>query len=167
MENNINKLIDFTKEEKNKILSNTSFNNVQKFANDNLTLEECLNNINELINGNNEITLDDILEIKLNKEFKDFEDSLKLKSPDEILKYSYEYVCKEELKEELLFSNLDDKEKAILIDQDELLQELYNDWLDVDIALGESLRPSLEDSILSLTRYYGKQNKFRIEDIEK
>ena len=45
-----------------------------------------------------------------------------------------------------------------------LLTEFYHDWLNTDVPLGESLRDTLEDSVAMLTRYYGKQNKFRIDE---
>ena len=61
-----------------------------------------------------------------------------------------------------------EKEKAIMIDQNDLLTEFYHDWLNTDVPLGESLRDTLEDSVAMLTRYYGKQNKFRInEEIDR
>ena len=59
---------------------------------------------------------------------------------------------------------LEEKEKAIMIDQNDLLTEFYHDWLNTDITLGESLRDTLEDSVAMITRYYGKQNKFRIDE---
>ena len=59
--------------------------------------------------------------------------------------------------------NLHDKEKAIMIEQNDLLTEFYHDWLDTDVPLGDVLKETLEESVSTLTRYYGKQDKFRIE----
>ena len=59
---------------------------------------------------------------------------------------------------------LHDQEKVIMIDQDDLLTEFYHDWLDTDVPLGDVLKDTLEESVASLTRYYGKQNFFKIKE---
>lgn len=59
--------------------------------------------------------------------------------------------------------NLHDKEIAIMINQDDLLTEFYHDWLNTDVPLGESLQDTLEESVANVTRYYGKQNNFRVQ----
>lgn len=102
------------------------------------------------------------LEEKLENEFKAFCEKLKEKTPEEIIEKAYELVCKEEIKEELKNMELHDQEKIIMIEQTDLLNEFYHDWLDTDIPLGDSLRSTLEESVASITRYFGKQNLFKI-----
>jgi hypothetical protein len=85
-----------------------------------------------------------------------------LKKPkDEIIDRAYEMVCKEGIKDELLSMPIDDKERAILVDTDNVLEEFYRDWLDFDVPLTDSMRDSIEDSIASATKYYGKQDQMR------
>ena len=118
------------------------------------------NELKKMHNQYNE-SLDDKLEFKLNKEYFEFTEGLLRKSKEEILQKSYEITVKEEIKDILLSDelNLHDKEKIILLNTDNVLTEFYHDWLDIDIPLGDALRDTLEESIISVTRYYGKQNK--------
>lgn len=108
-----------------------------------------------------ENNFDLLLEEKLENEFKTFCEKLKTKTPEEIIEKAYEITVKEEIKEELKNMKLHNQEKVIMIEQDDLLTEFYHDWLDTDIPLGDSLRGTLEESISSLTRYFGKQNHFK------
>ncbi len=98
---------------------------------------------------------------KLDEEYKKLCDELKLKSKEEIIERAYELTVKEELKEEIKNMDLYDKEIIIMTEQDDLLNEFYHDWLDIDVPLGEVLRDTIQESIASITRYYKKQNKFK------
>lgn len=135
------------------------------------TLDECYYKINEYLKENNKIdnikSLDSILKEKLEKEFQRFCSSLKDKSNEEVISKAYEITVKEELKNEITNLSWHDREKAIMIDQNNLLDEFYHDWQNTDIALGDVLIDSLEDSVSMLTRYYGKQNKFMIKSKNK
>ena len=92
------------------------------------------------------LALDEQFEDKLNKELNQFKSSLKRKSKKEIMNRSYELTCKEELKHELL--NLDDSKKEFLYLQDEdLLNEFYEDWLKVDLPLSYSMRGSIDETM--------------------
>ncbi len=103
-----------------------------------------------------------ILDEKLEREYTKFCNTLKTKSPEEIIDKAYELTVKRELKDEIKALSWHDKEMAIMIDQVDLLDEFYHDWLNTDIALGDVLIDSLEDSVSMLTRYYGKQNLFKV-----
>jgi hypothetical protein len=149
------------RENKNMKINNEELNIISDYAKGKIELDECYESLKENMNIE-EIDLDTILSFKLDKEFNNFCESLKEKTPDEIIKKAYEITVKEELKEEIKNMNLHDKEKAIMIDQKDLLNEFYHDWLDTDVPLGESLRETLDESVATLTRYYGKQDKFRI-----
>lgn len=124
-----------------------------------ISLEE----YNSIANTTKNNNFDYLLEKKLEKEFNAFREKLKTKSPEEIIDKAYELIVKEEIKEELKNMKLHDQEKVIMIDQDDLLTEFYHDWLDTDVPLGDVLKDTLEESVASLTRYYGKQNFFKIK----
>ena len=152
------------RENKNMELNNKELNIISDYAKKKIDLNKCY----ELIKENKkldieEIDLDKILSVKLDKEFDDFCENLKTKTPEEIIEKSYEITVKDELKEEIKNMNLHDKEKAIMIEQNDLLTEFYHDWLDTDVPLGDVLKETLEESVSTLTRYYGKQDRFRIE----
>jgi len=125
-----------------------------------ISLEE----YNSIANTTKNNNFDYLLEKKLEKEFNAFREKLKTKSPEEIIDKAYELIVKEEIKEELKNMKLHDQEKVIMIDQDDLLTEFYHDWLDTDVPLGDVLKDTLEESVASLTRYYGKQNFFKIKE---
>lgn len=108
------------------------------------------------------IDLDEALETMLEREFNHFKKGLKKLPKGKIIERAYELVCKEEIKEELKNMKLHDQEKIIMIEQIDLLNEFYHDWLDTDIPLGDSLRSTLEESVATITRYFGKQNLFKI-----
>ena len=146
-------------------IDNGSLNIIREYGKGKISLKECYKKLAEKQNNRGNIKdLTEILNQKLEKEFKDFCDKMEEKKPKEIVKKAYEITVKEELKEEIKNMRLEDKEKAIMIDQNNLLTEFYHDWLNTDVPLGESLRDTLEDSVAMLTRYYGKQNKFRIDE---
>lgn len=93
-----------------------------------------------------QLALDVQLEDKLNKELKQFKKNLKRKSKNEIMNKAYELTCKEEIKHELL--NLDNDKKEFLYLQDEdLLSEIYEDWLKFDAPLVDSMRDSIDETI--------------------
>ncbi len=96
---------------------------------------------------------------KLEKEFKEFCEVLKTKTPEEIIERAYEITVKEELKDEIVNMDLHDKEIEIMLEHKNLLTEFYHDWLDCDTPLGESLRENLQESVAIITRYY--ENKSR------
>lgn len=106
--------------------------------------------------------LDNELERKLEQEYKSFINSLiKNNTKEEILNKAYEITTKSELKSVLMSMDLYPKEKAILLDTEDILDEFYKDWLDEDTQLGESLYYSIENSIAGATKYYNKQGKFK------
>ena len=125
-----------------------------------ISLEE----YNSIANTTKDNNFDFLLEEKLEKEFNTFREKLKTKSPEEIIDKAYELIVKEEIKEELKNMKLHDQEKVVMLDQSNLLTELYHDWLDTDVPLGDVLKDTLEESVATLTRYYGKQNLFKIKE---
>ena len=104
-----------------------------------------------------QLALDIQFEDKLNKELNQFKKALKRKSKNEIMNKSYELTCKEEIKYELL--NLDNDKKEFLYLQDkDLLNEFYEDWLKFDVPLVDSMRDSIGET---LTKKMNKSLKER------
>lgn len=99
---------------------------------------------------------------KLEKEFKDFCEEMKTKTPEEIIESAYEITVKEELKDEIANMDLHEKEIEIMLGHKDLLTEFYHDWLDCDTPLGEALRENLQESVAIITRYY--ENKAKDEE---
>lgn len=140
---------------------------IEHFARGRISLSDCYDMINERLKQkktNYKVEdLREILDEKIEDEFKKFQDNLKEKSKEEIIEKYYETTVKSELKDEIKNMNLHDKEIAVMINQDDLLTEFYHDWLNSDVPLGESLQDTLQESVASITRYYAKQNNFRIQ----
>ena len=130
------------------------------YAKGEISIEEYNNKLSERKHKPKKPNLDFKLAQKLDREYAEFCEKLLARDKKVIFDKAYEKVVKEEMKEELKNMDLHDKEKQIMIAQDDLLNEFYHDWLVVDIPLGEPLRYSLEESIATLTRYKG------VEDIE-
>ena len=119
------------------------------------------NLLNKIEYENNErgveiVDLDDALETMLERELKHFKKGLKRLPKGKIIDKAYELVCKETIKEELEYMELDDVEKELMLIRGNILNEFYHDWLDCDVPLGESMQDSIRDSIAIMTRYMGK-----------
>ena len=100
----------------------------------------------EFQNKKVQLALDMQFEDRLNKELKQFKKTLKRKSKNEIMNRAYELTCKEEIKYELL--NLDaDKKEFLFLQNSNLLEEFYSDWLKFDIPLVDSMRGSIDETI--------------------
>ena len=99
------------------------------------------------------------LDKKLDNEFSNFCEKTKTKSPQEILNSAYEITVKEELKDSLKNMNLFPLEITALLKQNDILNEFYHDWLNIDTPLGEVLENSIQESISMVTRYYENKTK--------
>ncbi len=109
----------------------------------------------------------DLFERKLDTEFDNYCNLLKRKTADEIIDSAYELVVKQEIKDYLKNMDLFPKEVRILLGQDDILNEFYHDWLNVDTPLGESLENSVSESISMVTRYYDKNKTNRGKESER
>ena len=98
------------------------------------------------------------LENKLTNEYNKFKEKTLEKSKEDIFNSAYEITSKEEIKEMLQMIELYEKEITALIDQDDVLNEFYHDWLNDDSSLGESMENSILNSITTVTRYNDKNN---------
>ena len=133
------------------------------YANGKITLDECFNILLERGDLSNSLSKD--FEEKLDKEFNELCEGLQQKTPKEIIDRDYEITVKEEIKEELKYMDLHDKEKFIMFGQKNLLDEFYHDWLDTDVPLGDVLEDTLEESIANMTRYANRKIDF--ENLER
>lgn len=116
---------------------------------------------NNCVKTNTEIDLDSKLANKLDRELKKFKNKLKKLPKSKIIDKAYELVSKEEIKDNLINMSLYDKEKEMLFLQDDVLNEFYHDWLDSDVSLGDSMKECVEESIVTLSRYFNKSSKER------
>ncbi len=108
-------------------------------------------------NNNKKLDINKILVDKLNQEYEMFLLQLMEKDKIEIIDSAYEITVKRELKDEIENMNLHRAEKEMLYMQDDVLNELYLDWINYDSSFGESLRDCLEDSVAILTKHIGER----------
>ncbi len=101
---------------------------------------------------NKEVVFMEKLYAKLEKEYNDYIDSLKVATADEIIKKSYETVFKEDILLCFDYYELDDDITELLCSTENLLNILYEDWLNVDESYMENLQYSVESSINKITK---------------
>ena len=85
------------------------------------------------------MTLQEQLYDKLQKEYDSFIEEIKGLPPDEIIEKSYEKVYKEELLSLFYDDKRDDEEAQALLDLEYPLEELYQEWMDTDASISETL----------------------------
>lgn len=112
-------------------------------------------------NEETELNLDERLYNKLDNEIKELYGNLLEKGKEEILNSAYEITVKEQIRDILKEMNLHEVEKEILFLRDDLLTELYQDWLHHDSSLREPITDSVDKSISTILR------NFRITDKER
>ena len=112
-------------------------------------------------NAETEIDLDSALSVKLAKEYRKFIRSLFYLNKREIINRSYEITVKEQIKDILKEMNLHEVEKEVLFLRDDLLSELYQDWLHCDATLKEPITDSVDKSISTILRNLGIKNEER------
>lgn len=112
-------------------------------------------------NEETELNLDEGLYNKLDNELKGFHGNLLEKGKEEILNSAYEITVKEQIRDILKEMNLHEVEKEILFLRDDLLTELYQDWLHHDSSLREPITDSVDKSISTILQ------NFRITDKER
>lgn len=108
---------------------------------------------------NNSENIYERLENKILSEYSDFVNDMMSKSKEEILNSAYEITCKQEIKDMLLASDLDDLEIKALLEEDNILTEFYHDWLDCDVPLGDSMEYCIQDSIDISLRCFNRNKK--------
>lgn len=112
-------------------------------------------------NAETEVNLDEGFYNKLDNELKEFYENLLEKGKEEILNSAYEITVKEQIVDILKDMNLHEIEKEILFLRDDLLAELYQDWLHYDATLKEPITDSVDKSISAILRNLGIKNEER------
>lgn len=112
-------------------------------------------------NAETEINLDEGFYNKLDNELKEFHENLLEKGKEEILNSAYEITVKEQIVDILKDMNLHEVEKEVLFLRDDLLAELYQDWLHYDANLKEPITDSVDKSISTILRNLGIKNEER------
>ena len=125
---------------------------MNKLNNRNINSEE-----NKYIKTSKKIDSENALNYFLESEFDDFKEDIIQKSKKEIFDRAYEITAKMEIKDLIKHMNLHRAEKEMLILQDNILDDIYQDWLKEDTPLGSSMENSIERSIDVLTKHIGKK----------
>lgn len=112
-------------------------------------------------NAETEINVDEEFYNKLDNELKEFHENLLEKGNEEILNSAYEITVKEQIADILKDINLHEIEKEVLFLRDDLLAELYQDWLHYDATLKEPITDSVDKSISTILRNLGIKNEER------
>lgn len=101
---------------------------------------------------------------KLNRELREYKRELREKNVDVVILSSYETAIKEEFPN--LFSDCDyysEYELRALLNLDNTLDELYNDWLLSDGGIHVALEDSMEDYISELAEEYIENEEEKIK----
>lgn len=96
---------------------------------------------------------------KLNNEFKNFIDNLKLCTPEVIIERAYEKVSKEEMIYKIKDKHYTVADLKALLKVDEILQECYDEWLKSDFNFNEVLEYAVDERIDSIIDEYKEKNK--------
>lgn len=151
----LDELLQAHKEQKVELLQ-PELDVIEKMKNNDTSVERYYSVIDSRIKEYKNL---DKLDNKLEKEYSKFYNNLQKKSKKEILDSAYELTVKGELKDRLKSTDLFQLEVIAMLDQKDLLNEFYQDWLNVDTPLGEVLEESIDESISMLTRYYEQRKK--------
>ena len=96
------------------------------------------------------------LDNKIDNEYEDLLSDLRKSTPQVIIERAYEKVSKEEMIYRIKEKDYTINELKILLKQDNLLQECYDEWLDSDGGFNQVLEDSVDERI-----------EFIIEESEK
>lgn len=104
------------------------------------------------------------LEEKLDLEYKELVEKLKKCNPEEIINRAYELVVKDEIIGQIKEMNLEKTEVKAMLKENDLLSECYEDWKNADGALGETVYPTIVDTIDIITAEYEKEIKQKMQE---
>ena len=96
---------------------------------------------------------------KLENELKDFKVLIREKGVDYAIDRAYELTVKQEIIDSIKFDSILSKtEIKALLSRENLLNELYDDWLSTDGNMREHINFLVDDSIRFITNEYKKEN---------
>lgn len=101
---------------------------------------------------------------KIEKEFEDFKQELKQKTPDEIIENAYKITTMDGIIGELKERSFDKDELKALLKEKDLLSEFYEDWRNADGKLCESVQYPMEDTIDIIVENYEKDRKEKLKE---
>lgn len=108
----------------------------------------------------NKKSLEDRAYEKVQREFDTFIADIKTKSPNEIVNAAYEITYKEEI---LSMFEIDgafnDKQSLAILKTKNALDYLYNEWLDYDGSVHDTLRDSVNLAIENQIDFFKKQEE--------
>lgn len=103
---------------------------------------------------------------KLEQELKDFKEMIKEKDIDYAIDKAYELTSKQEIIHSLQFdSSLSKTQIKALLAREDVLDELYADWIKFDGNMREDINCSIDKSLNFITNSYIKNQKKINKDV--
>ena len=101
------------------------------------------------------------LYIKMENEYNQYIENLKLLKPEEIISKAYETTMKEETVSMFYpdFEKFDIEDVKCLLKRDKPLEELYDGWMDSDINLNELYEDSIRETIDNISNEENEKKK--------
>ena len=107
-----------------------------------------------------EESLRDKLIDKLEEEQEKYLNEMKAMGADEILKKVYEINARQEILDYVSYANIEPKEMKALLNTDNLIDRMYDRWIDYDGNFYEVLEYPIEEEIERISdEFYDKDNK--------
>ena len=104
---------------------------------------------------------------KLEEEMNDYKDYIKERGVEFAIDRAYELTSKQEIIDSLRYDNsLSKTQIKALLSRDNLLDELYDDWLSFDGNMREHINYSLDKSLNTITENYLK-NKSKSKNYQR
>ena len=104
---------------------------------------------------------------KIEQEMNNYKDYIKERGVEFAINRAYELTSKQEIIDSLRYDNsLSKKQLKALLSRDNLLDELYYDWLSFDGNMREHINYSLDRSLNTITENYLK-NKTKKKDYQR
>ena len=107
-----------------------------------------------------EESLRDKLIDKLEEEQEKYLNEMKAMGVDEILNNVYEINARQEILDYVSYANIEPKEMKALLNTDNLIDRMYDRWMDYDGNFYEALEYPIEEEIERISdEFYDKDNK--------
>ncbi len=104
--------------------------------------------------------MEDKLLDKLDNEMKKYKEFVKENGVDYAIDRAYEITAKQEIIDSLEYDiTLSNAEIKALLSRENLLEELYNDWISFDGNMREDIGYSIEKSVRIISEDYKKEHK--------
>ena len=104
---------------------------------------------------------------KLEQEMDNYKDYIKERGVEFAIDRAYELTSKQEIIDALRYDNsLSKVQIKALLSSDNVLDELYDDWLSFDVNMREHINYSLDKSLNTITENYLK-NKNKSKDYQR